>query len=77
MSGRIRVIWSYLDFLLTIRYKDYLILLRQFQKLIDLFCYDLKLGSDYNSDKDLSKSKEYDQLVKHKDIELYLYYIYL
>jgi len=40
-------------------------------------CYNLKLGSGCNSGKDLSKSKEYDQLVKCKDTEMYLYYIYL
>jgi len=41
------------------------------------FCYDLKLGSGCNSGKDLSKSKEDDQLVKCKDTEMYLHYIYL
>jgi len=40
-------------------------------------CYDLKLGSGCNSDKDLSKDEEYGQLVKYKDIEIYLHYIYL
>ena len=36
-------------------------------------CYNLKLGSDYNSDKDLRKNEGYDQLVKYKDTEIYLY----
>ena len=40
-------------------------------------CYNLKLNSGCNSDKDLSKNEEYDQLVKHKDTEMYLHYIYL
>ena len=35
-------------------------------------CYDLKLGSDCNSDKDLSKNKGYNQLVKYKDIGMLL-----
>jgi len=42
-----------------------------------LYCYDLKLCSGYNSDKDLSKNKGYDQLVKCKDTDMYPYYIYL
>ena len=36
-----------------------------------IHCYNPKLGSDYNLDKDLSKSEE-DQLVKCKDTSLYL-----
>ena len=40
-------------------------------------CYNLKLGSGCNSGKDLRKNEGYDQLVKHKDTEIYLYYIYL
>ena len=39
--------------------------------LLFLFCYNSKLGSDYNLDKDLSKSKEDDQLVKCKNIGLW------
>jgi len=35
-------------------------------------CYNLKLSSDYNSDKDLSKSRENDQLVKCKNTRLYI-----
>jgi len=35
-------------------------------------CYNSKLGLDYNSSKDLNKSREDDQLVKHKDTGLYL-----
>jgi len=35
-------------------------------------CYDLKLGSDCNSGKDLSKSRKNDQLVKHKNTGPYL-----
>ena len=35
-------------------------------------CYNSKLGSGYNLNKDLSKSKEKDQLVKCKDTSLYL-----
>ena len=35
--------------------------------------YDLKLGSDCNSGKDLSKNEEYDQLVRCKDTEMYIY----
>ena len=34
--------------------------------------YNPKLGSDCNLGKDLSKRGENDQLVKHKNIELYL-----
>ena len=34
--------------------------------------YDPKLGLDCNLDKDLSKSEGDNQLVKHKDIGLYL-----
>jgi len=34
--------------------------------------YDLKLGSGCNSGKDLSKSRRDDQLVKYKNIGLYL-----
>ena len=30
-------------------------------------CYDLRLGSDCNLDKDLSKSKGMSQLVKYKN----------
>ena len=49
------------------------------QKLlaIEVICYDLKLGSGCNLGKDLSKNEEYDQLVKCKNTEMYLYYIYL
>ena len=36
------------------------------------FCYDSKLDSSCNLDKDLSKSKKDDQLVKHKDTGLHL-----
>ena len=36
------------------------------------FCYNPKLDSSCNLDKDLSKSKKDDQLVKHKDTGLYL-----
>ena len=43
--------------------------------LYDVICYDLKLGSDCNSDKDLSKNEGNSQLVKYKDTELYLHYI--
>jgi len=35
-------------------------------------CYDSKLGSDCNLDKDLKKDKKNDQLVKCKDTRLYL-----
>ena len=35
-------------------------------------CYDLKLGSGYNSDKDLSLKGRNNQLVKHRDTRLYL-----
>ena len=38
-------------------------------------CYDLKLGSGCNLGKDLSKSGGKSQLVKYKDIGLYLQYI--
>ena len=34
--------------------------------------YNSKLGLDYNSSKDLNKSREDDQLVKYKDTGLYL-----
>ena len=40
-------------------------------------CYNLKLGLGCNLDKDLSKSEEDDQLVKYKNTEMYLHYIYL
>jgi len=40
-----------------------------------VICYDPKLGSDCNLDKDLSKSKEDDQLIKCKDARLYLYLV--
>ena len=43
-----------------------------FANLFFLFCYDLRLGSGYNSGKDLSKEVEMSQLVKHKDTGLYL-----
>ena len=46
----------------------------KFHKVV---CYNLKLGSDCNSGKDLSKNKGYDQLVKYKDTKRYLHYIYL
>jgi len=39
--------------------------------------YDLDLSSGYNLGKDLSKSEGNDQLVKHKNIEMYLHSIYL
>ena len=39
-------------------------------------CYDLKLGSGCNLGKDLSKSEGNSQLVKHKNTEIYLLYIY-
>ena len=35
-------------------------------------CYDLRLGSDCNLGKDLSKRVGMSQLVKHKDIGQYL-----
>ena len=35
-------------------------------------CYNLKLGSGCNLGKDLSKDRRDDQLVKHKNIGLYL-----
>ena len=35
-------------------------------------CYNLKLGLDYNLSKNLRKNERDDQLVKHKDIGLYL-----
>jgi len=35
-------------------------------------CYNSKLDSGCNLDKDLSKDEEEDQLVKHKDTGLYL-----
>ena len=35
-------------------------------------CYNLRLSSDCNQGKDLSRNVEMSQLVKHKDIELYL-----
>jgi len=38
---------------------------------------DISQFEDCNSGKDLSKSERYDQLVKHKDTEMYLWYIYL
>ena len=44
---------------------------------ITCLCYDFKLGSDCNLGKDLSKSKGNNQLVKCKDTEMYLHYIYL
>ena len=34
--------------------------------------YSLKLGSDYNLSKKLRKNRKDDQLVKHKDIRMYL-----
>ena len=37
-----------------------------------IYCYDPKLGSGCNLGKDLRKNGEDDQLVKHKDTELYL-----
>ena len=41
-------------------------------------CYDLRLGSDCNLDKDLSKKWGLSQLVKHKDTGLYLWlYIFI
>ena len=40
--------------------------------LINGSCYDPKLGLDYNLSKDLRKNKKNDQLLKHKNIELYL-----
>jgi len=42
-----------------------------------IFYYDLKLGSGYNLGKDLRKNEGYDKLVKHKNTEIYLHYIYL
>ena len=36
------------------------------------YCYNFKLGSGCNSDKDLSKSEDDDQLVKYKDTGLHL-----
>jgi len=39
-------------------------------------CYNPKLGSDYNLNKDLSKIRVSDQLIKCKDIKIYNY-IYL
>jgi len=35
------------------------------------------LDTNCNSGKDLSKSEGYNQLVKYKNTEMYLYYIYL
>jgi len=35
-------------------------------------CYNLRLSSGYNSGKDLSREVGMSQLVKHKNIELYL-----
>ena len=35
-------------------------------------CYDLKLGSDYNLGKDLSKDERIDQLVKYNDTRVYI-----
>jgi len=43
-----------------------------FSQTTTYFCYDPKLGLKYNLDKDLRKNDEDDQLVKHKDTELYL-----
>ena len=40
-----------------------------------VICYDPKIGSGCNLGKDLSKSKEDDQLVKCKDTRLYLYLV--
>ena len=39
-------------------------------------CYDLKLGSGCNLGKDLRRYKGLNQLVKHKNTEMYLHYIY-
>ena len=50
--------------------------LKYSKRKIKSICYDLKLGSGCNSDKDLSKSEEEDQLVKYKDTEMYLHYIF-
>ena len=40
--------------------------------IINYNCYNLKLSLGCNSDKDLSKSRKNNQLVKCKDIGLYL-----
>jgi len=45
--------------------------------IFQVYCYDLKLGLSCNLGKDLSKSEGNGQLVKCKDTELYLHYIYL
>jgi len=42
-----------------------------------LLYYNLELGLGCNSDKDLSKNEGNGQLVRCKDTELYLHYIYL
>jgi len=36
-------------------------------------CYNSKLGLDYNLDKDLSKSRVHNQLIKCKNIKIYNY----
>jgi len=40
--------------------------------IVHKHCYNPKLGSSYNLDKELSKKGEDDWLVKCKDTELYL-----
>ena len=40
--------------------------------LYGIYCYNPKLVLDCNLGKDLRKNREDDQLVKHKDAELYL-----
>ena len=40
---------------------------------MDIYCYNPKLGSDYNLDKGLSKRRENDQFIKYNNnTELYL-----
>ena len=57
-----------------VRYLDFSQVL---DMLWDISVTIFKLGSSCNLDKDLSKNKGYDQLVKCKNIEIYLHYIYL
>ena len=40
--------------------------------IYQVYYYDLRLGLGYNLDKDLSKNKKNNQLVKHKNTEQYL-----
>jgi len=62
-STSIPVVFCLVLFVLSIQCLNYNTILK---------CYNLKLGLDYNLGKDLSKSEDDDQLVKHKNTGLYL-----